>query len=129
MNSSRATIATKHMFRPRRRIWVSVSGKVITGDATVPTQEQKAAPASKQVDWTAYVIDSTTHDVIDGYPRLEGRNELNVDEGEAHKEVTGIYTDKLRFADTKVNAQELKDKVSAGIWELHIELGKPPTVN
>lgn len=128
MNRSRATVVGKHVVRGKARIWVTPKGQVVTEEVTAPA-EAAPAPTSKKVEWDAHVVDSETNAVVEAYPSLTGLDELSLDENEAKRQLVTIYLDRLRFLDKKVDVNALKDKVNAGVWDIHTEVKSVPSIN
>lgn len=124
MTSSRATMATAHLFRPKRRVWVNRLGHVLSDQPSAVAPIALPAP-SKEVEWDAHVVDIATQSVVDAYPRMSGL-EPSAEDNEMRSNISAQYIDKCRFADKQPNLQELKDKVAAGVWEIHIELKPTP---
>lgn len=113
MKSSRA-----NLIRPSRRVWVSPSGRLIDDMPAIPPKP--AAP--QKVDWEAYVVDTSTNQANDTYPRLTGHDAVSNEPHEAARDIKVLYLDKLRFADTKVDIEVLKTQINAGVHDVHVDI-------
>lgn len=126
MNSSRATMATAHIF-PKRRIWVKPNGEVVNATTPAYIEESPTRPETK-FEWTAYVKETASNTKVENYPELTGLMEGDLELNAAMGQALDQYLDKLKYADGNVDVAELRKKIEVAVWEIHVDM-KEHTVN
>lgn len=117
MNDQTSVIAAKPLRKQRRqRIWVSPAGAIV--DNVTPP-----APTKTLVNWEAYVVDTTTNQAVEGYPRLKGSNALNLEDSKSFIEIQKLYLARCT-TEPDVDFDALNNNIDSGAWciSMHIPI-------
>lgn len=106
--------------RRNKRVYVTLKGKLYEPDNTQATADGPKA-AKNGIGWDIWVVDTSTQERIDAYPRMSERDQTILTTVE--DAAMAIYYHRLTIMDgEKPDVDLLTKKIDAGDWELHIEL-------
>jgi hypothetical protein len=118
MNDSNKVMTALPLYlRRNKRTWLTVGGEVVDS-----SKASQPAPRTR-VEWEATVVETTTNQAIEQYPRLTGNDVVRSDDGHSEQEIAQLYIEKCRFIDgVKPDIDLLKNNVNAGVWSISTEI-------